>query len=184
MQNSMFDSNVLTLKECGDLVGAIARHAQKKPLVHIAFWLMAGTGLRRNELLALRVEDFEGETVHVRDYMQMRRRVLPVLTFVAEGITNLSATQPQGLIFPGSHLDSCMRTIQAAGTDAGINKRITCRMLRNTFVALLRYSGAPLPVIWGFLGVNRRQPFQQISPIGILSPSYDLNRTLRYLTSK
>ena len=184
MQKSMAnaDSNVLTPNECGDLVAAIACHAQKDSRAHIAFWLMVGTGLRRNELLALRVEDFEGETVHVPEPLREQWRILPVSTAIVEGITNLRATLPQGLIFPGSHLDSCMRKIQAAGVEAGITKRITCRMLRNTFITLMLLSNVDISVIFEFLGGSRRRLFPRIIPLRLQDLSHGQSKALRSLT--
>jgi integrase len=87
-------SDVLTAKECSDLLRCVDRHCPSGQRDFAILRLMTDLGLRGAEIVELCLEDIDwrASTLAVRKNKQRRERLLPLLPLVAKAILNYLRT--------------------------------------------------------------------------------------------
>ena len=119
------------------------------------------TGLRLSELLAVRVEDLDTESMRLRvvaakggreRYVMLSERLLRVLRIYMEQY------QPSSLLFFGLdrhrrlEASSVQRVVKAAARRAGIAKQVSPHVLRHSFATHLMERGTSVVYIQELLG--------------------------------
>jgi integrase/recombinase XerD len=121
------------------------------------------TGLRRTELVRLRVEDIDSERmmIHVRKGKGGKDRDVPLCPKLLETLREYWRwKKPKTWLFPGEprgnaeHLSdkSVWYACAEAARHAGLNKRVSPHMLRHSFATHLLEDGADLATIQMLLG--------------------------------
>ncbi|MBI4280383.1 MAG: tyrosine-type recombinase/integrase [Armatimonadetes bacterium] len=137
--------------------------AAATPLEHALVTLLALTGLRRSELLALDVQDVDlmRGTVHVRDGKGGREALLPLHPLAVQVLNRYLPTRRRGsgrALFPGiAHwrgqpsprmsAHALRNLLDRVAQRAGLNRRIYPHLFRHTLGTLLRRNGVALEEI-------------------------------------
>jgi integrase len=132
------------------------RAVKKDPHDAAAFALATLACLRRSELLNLRAEDID-EDQRCLQLGTIRRRVISYPESLSPILHNLVATRCTGPLFDGpSHLDRAIRHIRRAAAELGVEKPISFKVLRRTFITLMAKAGVDTFTILAF--ANLRLP--------------------------
>lgn len=121
------------------------------------------TGMRRSELVRLRVEDIDSERmiIHIRKGKGGKDRDVPLCPRLLETLREYWRwKKPKTWLFPGqpradgNHLTdkAVWHVCNDAAQHAGIKKRVSPHMLRHSFATHLLEDGADLPTIQMLLG--------------------------------
>jgi site-specific recombinase XerD len=121
------------------------------------------TGMRRGELIRLRVEDIDSErmVIHIHQGKGGKDRDVPLCPRLLETLREYWRwKKPKTWLFPGQPIDAgnhltdkaVWNTCVDAGLHAGIKKRVSPHMLRHSFATHLLEDGADLPTIQVLLG--------------------------------
>jgi hypothetical protein len=129
----------------------------------LAVWLMRGCGLRIGEALAVRGDQFNGDTLRItqqllqgagRVYGPIKHRNpgdyrdVPVPAYVAELVKHAAP----GLLFPGISRRSFERRFRLGREKAGLPPEFTPRSLRHVFASVALANGVPITDISRWLG--------------------------------
>ena len=129
----------------------------------LAIWLMRGCGLRIGEALAVRGDQFNGDTLRItqqllqgagRVYGPIKHRNpgdhrdVPVPAYVAELV---EAAEP-GLLFPGISRRSFERRFKLGREKAGLPAEFTPHSLRHVFASVSLANGVPITDVSRWLG--------------------------------
>ena len=181
---------VLSPEEVAQLIDA-ASNLQARAIL----MLLYSTGVRRSELVRLRVEDIDSKrmVVHIRQGKGGRDRDVPLCPKLLETLREYwKAKKPKTWLFPagcarrgGDHLTAkaVWHICSEAACHAGLNKRVAPHMLRHSFATHLLENGADLPTIQILMGhadleatsiylhLSRRHLEKTINPLEHLSVS-------------
>jgi integrase len=153
----MSDNNrtnpALTLDEVRKVLEHL-QSTQKDPHAAAAFALPALACLRRTELLSLRAEHVDEEQRCL--YLgTMRPRVISYPESLCPILHELVTTRATGPLFDGpSHLDRALRHIRRTAVDLGIEKPISYKVLRGTFITLMAKAGVDMFTLLAFAGMR------------------------------
>lgn len=152
-----------------DEVREIFDHLQARPEdphVLAAFALPTMACLRRSELLNLQAEHIDEDRRCI--YLgTMRPRVVTYSESLRPAIRALKAVHANGPLFDGTcHLDRALRRIRRAASELGIEKPVTYRSLRNTFMKLMVQAGIDMFTILAFAGIRTSHICQSNSLAG------------------
>jgi integrase/recombinase XerD len=151
--------NILSLEEVARLIDA-ASNLQARAIL----MLLYSTGIRRSELVRLRVEDIDSERmiVHIRQGKGGKDRDVPLPPALLDTLREYWRwKKPKTWLFPrgiakrgDQHLtDKAVWYVCAeAARHAGLKKRVAPHMLRHSFATHLLENGADLPTIQILLG--------------------------------
>lgn len=127
--------------------------------------LLYSAGLRRNELLNLKIEDIDSKRMLI--LVKGAKGNKDRLTLLSENVLNDLRTyfkewKPKVYLFEGAHggqysTSSIKKIINNASIKAGIRKQISPHMLRHSFATHLLENGADLRQIQTLLGHNNIQ---------------------------
>ena len=188
---------VLSPEEVAQLIDA-ASNLQARAIL----MLLYSTGMRRGELVRLRVEDIDSKrmVIHIRQGKGGKDRDVPLCPKLLETLREFWRwRKPKTWLFPqtGSRGKSGHITAHTvwyacdeAARHAGLNKRVAPHMLRHSFATHLLEKGADLPTIQILMGhadleatsiylhLSRRHLEKTINPLEHLSVSgvADTNR--------
>ena len=157
------DFDFLTFEESEDVL--IAADPKWRPMIYLAL----KTGLRRGELVALQVQDFDmanGKLLVRRNYVRGhlgtpksgKGREVPLSAKTVEMFAaRLESKKAGDLVFPsrrGKLMDnsSTRYPLWAACDRAGIGRRIGWHVLRHTFASHLAMRGVPMKAVQELLG--------------------------------
>jgi integrase/recombinase XerD len=144
-------------------------------------------GLRRSEVVQLRVEDIDGKRklIHVRLGKGRKDRYVMLADRLLEGLRQYwLKVRPQGWLFPGrkpgTHLnsDSLRWAIKTALKKTNIKKRVTPHVLRHSFATHLLETGTDIRVIQVLLGhtsIRTTARYTQVSSRHIASTKSPLD---------
>lgn len=165
--------------------------------------LLYSTGVRRSELVRLRVEDIDSKrmVVHIRQGKGGKDRDVSLCPKLLETLREYwKLKKPKTWLFPagvarheGDHLSAkeVWHICSEAARHAGLNKRVTPHMLRHSFATHLLENGADLPTIQILMGhadleatsiylhLSRRHLEKTINPLEHLTIS-DVGETNRF----
>jgi integrase/recombinase XerD len=165
--------------------------------------LLYSTGIRRSELVRLRVEDIDSKrmVVHIRQGKGGKDRDVPLCPKLLETLREYwKVKKPQTWLFPRGiakrgedHLTdkAVWYACAEAARHAGFKKRVSPHMLRHSFATHLLENGADLPTIQILMGhadleatsiylhLSRRHLEKTINPLEYLSIS-DVGETNRF----
>jgi integrase/recombinase XerD len=119
------------------------------------------TGMRRAELVHLKVEDIDSQrmTIHIRQGKRKKDRFVPLSPKLLETLREYwRCVKPKTYLFPGRDGDVPLTTkavwhaCRAAVRKAGIQKRISPHSLRHSYATHLLEAGADLHTIQLLLG--------------------------------
>lgn len=155
MSNINPTNPAMTLDEVRKVIEHL-QSTQKDPYAAAAFALPALACLRRSELLSLRAEHVDEEQRCL--YLgTMRPRVISYPESLGPILHELVATRSTGLLFDGpSHLDRALRHIRRAAAELGIEKPISYKVLRGTFMTLMTKAGVDMFTLLAFAGMRSR----------------------------
>jgi integrase len=138
------------------------------PGLGLTVWIMAGTGLRISECLAVRRDGFldGGKRLRVREQVSRaggygplkgRRsgeyRDVPVPAWLwAKVSEHAGADRAGGYLFPGATYSSYRHRFNAAVADAGLLEGFTVHQLRHLYASKLLTSGVPITDVSKWLG--------------------------------
>lgn len=184
---------VLSTEEVARLIEA-AGNLQARAILMALY----STGLRRTELVRLRVEDIDSERmmIHVRKGKGGKDRDVPLCPKLLETLREYWRwKKPKMWLFPGErgngeHLSdkSVWYACAEAARHAGLKKRVSPHMLRHSFATHLLEDGADLPTIQMLLGhadleatsiylhLSRRHLEKTVNPLEHLSISRTTDR--------
>lgn len=119
-----------------------------------------GAGLRRGELLNLRLQDMDSKRmmIHVRNSKGAKDRMIPLSPVVLEMLRDYyKAYKPKEYLFEGQYGGryaerSLELALKKAVMDAGIQKNINLHMLRHSYATHLMEAGTNLRFIQELLG--------------------------------
>ena len=180
---------VLSPDEVGRLIEA-AGNLQARAILMTLY----STGVRRSELVRLRVEDIDSErmVVHIRKGKGGKDRDVPLCPKLLETLREYWRwKKPRTWLFPGEprtngeHLTdkAVWYACAEAARHAGLNKRVSPHMLRHSFATHLLEDGADLATIQILLGhadleatsiylhLSRRHLDKTVNPLERLSLS-------------
>jgi site-specific recombinase XerD len=174
----------------------VARLIEAAGTLHARVILMAlySTGMRRSELVRLRVEDIDSErmVIHIHKGKGGKDRDVPLCPRLLETLREYWRwKKPKTWLFPGQpraegkHLTAKMvwHVCNDAAQHAGIKKRVSPHMLRHSFATHLLEDGADLATIQVLLGhadleatsiylhLSRRHLEKTVNPLEQLSIS-------------
>ena len=116
------------------------------------------TGIRLNEVVNLRWEDFdfERETIHLKVAKGTKDRIIFIHKNIEDLIKNFGLRK-EGLVFQSNlgkkyNLRSVQMVVRQAAQRAGIKKRVTPHTLRHSFATHLLEAGADIRSIQQLLG--------------------------------
>jgi integrase/recombinase XerD len=148
---------ILSQEEVTRLIDSAANLSHRAMLM-----TLYSTGLRRSELVRLKVEDIDSQrmTIHIRQGKRKKDRVVPLSPKLLETLREYwRKAKPQTYLFPGQSGDDVPLTTKAvwhacrgAVRRAGIQKRISPHSLRHSYATHLLESGADLHTIQLLLG--------------------------------
>jgi integrase/recombinase XerD len=151
---------ILSPEEVSRLINA-ASNLQARAIL----MLLYSTGIRRTELVRLRVEDIDSErmVVHIRQGKGGRDRDVPMCSRLLETLREYWRwKKPKTWLFPrgiakrgdDEHLTdkAVWYAVAEAARHAGLNKRVAPHVLRHSFATHLLENGADLPTIQVLLG--------------------------------
>ena len=190
---------VLSPEEVAQLIDA-ASNLQARTIL----MLLYSTGIRRSELVRLRVEDIDSKRmiVHIRQGKGGKDRDVPLCPKLLETLREYWRwKKPKTWLFPrgirkrgdDEHLTdkAVWYAVSEAARHAGLEKRVAPHMLRHSFATHLLESGADLPTIQILLGhadleatsiylhLSRRHLETTVNPLEHLSVS-GVGETNRY----
>lgn len=127
--------------------------------------MLAETGMRRSELVQLRVEDirFDNRLLVIRHGKGNRSRVIPITVDLAHNLHRLTTGSDRGPVFV-SKRGTCLsvrqvnRIVAAVGRRAGIynpnprQQNITCHLFRHSFARIWKNSGGSIETLSRILG--------------------------------
>lgn len=132
----------------------------------LAVWLMAGSGLRVAEALAVKGEDIRGNYIRVQRQMIERHRIGP-LKHRKQGDfrdvplpASVAAMIPdgwQGYLFTRRATDSFRNAFMRAAAKAGLPESFTPHSLRHRFASIGLANNIPLTDMAGYLGHSNVQ---------------------------
>ena len=181
---------VLSPDEVAQLIDA-ASNLQARAIL----MLLYSTGVRRSELVRLRLEDIDSKrmVVHIRQGKGGKDRDVPLCAKLLETLREYwKVKKPKTWLFPagiarrgGDHLSAkeVWHICSEAARHAGLNKRVAPHMLRHSFATKLLENGADLPTIQILMGhadleatsiylhLSRRHLEKTINPLEHLSVS-------------
>ena len=181
---------VLSPDEVAQLIDA-ASNLQARAIL----MLLYSTGVRRSELVRLRLEDIDSKrmVVHIRQGKGGKDRDVPLCAKLLETLREYwKVKKPKTWLFPagiarrgGDHLSAkeVWHICSEAARHAGLNKRVAPHMLRHSFATHLLENGADLPTIQILMGhadleatsiylhLSRRHLEKTINPLEHLSVS-------------
>jgi len=181
---------VLSPDEVAQLIDA-ASNLQARAIL----MLLYSTGVRRSELVRLRLEDIDSKrmVVHIRQGNGGKDRDVPLCAKLLETLREYwKVKKPKTWLFPagiarrgGDHLSAkeVWHICSEAARHAGLNKRVAPHMLRHSFATHLLENGADLPTIQILMGhadleatsiylhLSRRHLEKTINPLEHLSVS-------------
>ncbi len=122
--------------------------------------LLYGSGLRRNEVIELKVEDIQIERrcVHIKNAKGKRDRLAPLAqSFVQLYPSYIELYRPLTFLFTGQTKpqysgNSIAQFLAAAARKAGITRRVTPHMLRHSYATHLLEKGIDIRYIQSLLG--------------------------------
>ncbi len=122
--------------------------------------LLYGAGLRVSEVLALKVTDIDSGSmlIHVRNSPGHKDRTVVLSEILLHDLREYSKMlRPREYLFEGQNASrytsrSVQNLVKAAAERAGIERRVTPHMLRNSFAAHLVASGTDLRYVQELLG--------------------------------
>jgi integrase len=139
-----------------------------RPELALTVWLMAGTGLRISECLAVRLDGFRdgGKVLRVREQvarqggygpLKDRRpgefRDVPVPAWLwAEVKDHAKNYGADGYLFPATSYSAYRHRFASAAAKAGLPKDFTAHQLRHMFASKLLTSGVPITDVSKWLG--------------------------------
>ncbi len=147
--------NVFSKKEVEELITKTANLKHRFMLS-----LLYGTGLRIGELIALKIQDIDGQRkmLFVREGKGLKDRMVPI----GDGLLNQARTyykayQPKEYLFEGQFggvysSRSAQQVLKQALKRAGIKKKGTLHTLRHSFATHLLESGTDIRYIQTILG--------------------------------
>lgn len=151
---------VLSPEEVARLIDA-ASNLQAR----VILMLLYSTGIRRSELVRLRVQDIDSERkiVHIRQGKGGKDRDVPMCPKLLETLREYWRWKkpktwlfPRGIAKRGDHEHLTDRAVwyavAEAARHAGLKKRVAPHMLRHSFATHLLENGADLPTIQVLLG--------------------------------
>lgn len=189
---------VISPEEVAQLIDA-ASNVQARAIL----MLLYSTGVRRSELVRLRVEDIDSKrmVVHIRQGKGGKDRDVSLCPKLLETLREYwKLKKPKTWLFPagiarhkGDHLSAkeVWHVCSEAARHAGLNKRVTPHMLRHSFATHLLENGADLPTIQILMGhadleatsiylhLSRRHLEKTINPLEHLTIS-DIGETNRF----
>jgi site-specific recombinase XerD len=146
-----------------------------------------GAGLRKSEVVQLRVEDIDGKRklIHVRLGKGGKDRYVMLADRLLEGLRQYwLKVKPQGWLFPGKkpgthlHSDSLRWAIKTALKKTKMKKRVTPHVLRHSFATHLLEAGNDIRVIQVLLGhssIRTTARYTQVSSRHIASTKSPLD---------
>ena len=189
---------VISPEEVAQLIDA-ASNLQARAIL----MLLYSTGVRRSELVRLRVEDIDSKrmVVHIRQGKGGQDRDVPLCPKLLETLREYwKIKKPKTWLFPagiarrgGDHLSAkaVWHVCSEAARHAGLNKRVSPHILRHSFATHLLENGADLPTIQILMGhadleatsiylhLSRRHLEKTINPLQHLVIS-DVGETNRF----
>jgi integrase/recombinase XerD len=147
---------ILSQEEVTRLIDAAANLSHRAMLM-----TLYSTGLRRSELVHLKVGDIDGQrmTIHIRQGKRKKDRVVPLSPKLLETLREYwRKAKPRTYLFPSQSGDVPLTTkavwhaCRGAVRRAGIHKRISPHSLRHSYATHLLESGADLHTIQLLLG--------------------------------
>jgi integrase/recombinase XerD len=189
---------VISPEEVAQLIDA-ASNLQARAIL----MLLYSTGVRRSELVRLRVEDIDSKrmVVHIRQGKGGQDRDVPLCPKLLETLREYwKMKKPKTWLFPagiarrgGDHLSAkeVWHVCSEAARHAGLNKRVSPHILRHSFATHLLENGADLPTIQILMGhadleatsiylhLSRRHLEKTINPLEHLVIS-DVGETNRF----
>jgi integrase/recombinase XerD len=147
---------ILSLEEVTRLIDSAANLSHRAMLM-----TLYSTGLRRSELVRLKVEDIDSQrmVIHIHQGKRKKDRIVPLSPKLLETLREYwRRAKPQTYLFPGQHGDVPLTTkavwhaCRGAVRRAGIQKRISPHSLRHSYATHLLESGADLHTIQLLLG--------------------------------
>ena len=124
--------------------------------------LLYSGGLRRSELLALRIEDIDSSrmTIRIRNAKGNKERQTILSEILLKDLREYYREwNPKEYLFESPRggvysAESVAKIVSRAGKSAGLNKRVTPHMLRHSFATHLLEAGTNLRYIQSLLGHN------------------------------
>ena len=149
---------VLSPEEVARLIDA-AGNLQARTILMTLY----ATGMRRSELVRLRVEDIDSQrmVIHIHQGKGRKDRDVPLCPRLLETLREYWRwRKPKTWLFPGQPIDAgnhltdkaVWNTCNDAALHAGIKKRVSPHMLRHSFATHLLEDGADLATIQVLLG--------------------------------
>lgn len=122
--------------------------------------LLYGSGMRRNEVIDLKVEDIQldRKCVHIKNSKGKRDRLTPLAdTFIKLYPSYLNLYRPVDFLFNGQYKPqysgtSIAQFLKASVQKAGIKKNVTPHMLRHSYATHLLEKGIDIRYIQALLG--------------------------------
>lgn len=155
------------------------------------FYLLYGCGLRKGELLSLKVDDisWSRNQIHIKDAKGQKDRIIPMSPHIKDILEHyINSYKPVRYVFESRRAgqayssSSVSQIIKRAAKRAGITKRITPHMLRHAYATHLLDHGVSLPKIQALLGhkdVKTTMIYTHLTNKDIKSVSSPLDRVLK-----
>lgn len=155
------------------------------------FYLLYGCGLRKGELLSLKVDDvsWSRNQIHIKEAKGQKDRIIPMSPHIKDILEHyINAYKPVRFVFESKRAghaysaSSVSQIVKRAAKRAGITKRITPHMLRHAYATHLLDHGVSLPKIQALLGhkdVKTTMIYTHLTNKDIKSVSSPLDRVLK-----
>ena len=148
---------VLAKSEVMDMI-----HATKNLKHKCIISLLYSSGLRRNELLNLKITDLDSRRMIIKVYQgkgKKDRQTLLSETLLKELRVYYKSYSPRLYLFEGQKHEkysgsSVAKIVQRAASNAGLRRKVTPHILRHSFATHLLESGTDLRYIQSLLGHN------------------------------
>jgi integrase/recombinase XerD len=137
-----------------------AEAALKTPFEHVVVMLILGAGLKRSELLALKKEHINisdplRPTVKVKGKKHYTERILVLpLDFVQSYNAFVEQYKPESPVFKCTER-SLNYVLSCIANRAGINKHVSCQILRDSFAVQCLRAGEKMDAVLKKLGLAR-----------------------------
>lgn len=146
---------ILSRQEVADLI-ACTRNVKHRTILMCLY----GLGLRRSELLDLKVNDIDSDrgVVHIRNAKGKKDRIVPLSLRLLEQLRDYYREyRPTDFLFQGLKggaysASSLLMVFNKACRDAGIRKKVTPHSLRHAYATHLMDAGTDLRIIQELLG--------------------------------
>lgn len=127
----------------------------------IILTLIYSAGLRRQEVINLRISDidFERKTIHIHRSKYYKDRVVPLSEYIARGLKKyLEVEKPHNYLFNGKEHDGCYSMtalnwlMRESLKGAGIKKKVNLHSLRHSYATHLLEEGVNIVTVKELLG--------------------------------